>query len=102
MSSRTKSEDLALLVLSMAKAVREDLNVSPDSRLAADCKEARELAVQVLGDHVVQALSTYGCTIKACYRCDFAPGTVAHDGEIWCEPCHRDHTKGSDCDGWGT
>ena len=40
--SRTNSEELALLVLDLAKT---------NPRLMA---EARELAIQVLGDHVVQ------------------------------------------------
>lgn len=57
---RNKSEELALLVLRVAKAVKEDLNVSPDSGLAASCREARELAIQVLADHVVQDIVANG------------------------------------------
>jgi hypothetical protein len=80
--TRTKSEELALLVLRLAKAVDTDLNVAPDSRLAADCKEARELAIQVLGDHVVQDVVRARDTCKrvvTCFSCWHATG----------EPCEE-------------
>lgn len=52
--TRTNSEELALLVLRLAKAVDADLNTAPASDLVTQCGEARELALKVLADHVVQ------------------------------------------------
>lgn len=56
--SRTNSEELALLVLRLVKAVDADLNTTPASDLVTQCGEARELALKVLADHVVQEFVT--------------------------------------------
>jgi hypothetical protein len=80
----------------MAKAVDGDLNIAPDSYLARHCKEARVLAIQVLGDHVVQELVTTGVKVDTCTICCFAPAPYRRiDGQPVCEECYDECAAGA-------